>query len=72
MESRAKLLGHPIHQMLIVFPLGLLATAVLFDVLRQHSSQVQNNELRSHVSQIQSSVEQHLNRAKEIRDKLGS
>jgi len=33
MESRAKLLGHPIHQMLIVFPLGLLAMAVVFDVL---------------------------------------
>jgi uncharacterized membrane protein len=33
MESRAKLFGHPIHQMLIVFPLGLLATAVIFDVL---------------------------------------
>ena len=29
MESRAKLFGHPIHQMLIVFPLGLLATAVV-------------------------------------------
>jgi len=25
MESKAKLLGHPIHQMLVVFPLGLLA-----------------------------------------------
>ena len=34
MESRAKLFGHPIHQMLIVFPLGLLATALLFDVVR--------------------------------------
>lgn len=33
MESRAKLLGHPIHQMLIVFPLGLLAMAVIFDIL---------------------------------------
>ena len=33
MESRAKLLGHPIHQMLIVFPLGLLAMAVIFDFL---------------------------------------
>ena len=33
MESRAKLFGHPIHQMLIVFPLGLLATAVFFDLL---------------------------------------
>jgi uncharacterized membrane protein len=33
MESRAKLLGHPIHQMLIVFPLGLLATAVIMDII---------------------------------------
>jgi uncharacterized membrane protein len=33
MESRVKLFGHPIHPMLIVFPLGLLATAVIFDVL---------------------------------------
>ena len=33
MESRAKLLGHPIHPMLIVFPLGLLATAVVFDIV---------------------------------------
>ena len=33
MESRAKFLGHPIHQMLIVFPLGLLATAVIFDII---------------------------------------
>jgi uncharacterized membrane protein len=33
MESRAKLLGHPIHQMLIVFPLGLLATAVIVDII---------------------------------------
>jgi len=33
MESRAKFLGHPAHQMLIVFPLGLLATGVIFDVI---------------------------------------
>ena len=33
MESRAKLLGHPVHQMLIVFPLGLLAMAVIFDIV---------------------------------------
>jgi uncharacterized membrane protein len=26
MESRAKALGHPIHQMLIPFPFGLLST----------------------------------------------
>lgn len=29
----ARLLGHPIHPMLIVFPLGLLATAVAFDIV---------------------------------------
>jgi uncharacterized membrane protein len=29
----AKLLGHPVHPMLIVFPLGLLATAVAFDIV---------------------------------------
>ena len=34
MEARAKLFGHPIHQMLIVFPLGLLATGIVFDLLR--------------------------------------
>jgi uncharacterized membrane protein len=33
MEARAKLLGHPIHQMLIVFPLGLLATSFVFDII---------------------------------------
>lgn len=32
MEARAKLFGHPIHQMLIVFPLGLLATSFFFDL----------------------------------------
>src|ERR1051325_8562160 len=32
MEAKAKLLGHPIHQMLIVFPLGLLATSFFFDI----------------------------------------
>jgi len=31
MESRVKILGHPVHQMLIVFPLGLLVTSVVFD-----------------------------------------
>lgn len=33
MESRAKILGHPVHQILIVFPLGLLSTSVAFDAL---------------------------------------
>jgi uncharacterized membrane protein len=34
MESRAKLLGHPVHPMLIVLPLGLLIAAVAFDVVQ--------------------------------------
>jgi uncharacterized membrane protein len=32
-ESKAKLFGHPVHPMLIPFPLGLLGMAVIFDVL---------------------------------------
>jgi len=32
MESRAKLLGHPIHPMVVVLPLGLFIAAVVFDV----------------------------------------
>jgi uncharacterized membrane protein len=33
MESKTKLLGHPIHPMLVMFPLALLPVAVLADVL---------------------------------------
>ena len=33
MESKAKFLGHAIHPVLIVFPLGLLATGVIFDAV---------------------------------------
>jgi uncharacterized membrane protein len=33
MESRLKLLGHPIHPMLIVLPLGLFSIGVLFDLI---------------------------------------
>lgn len=33
MESRSKILGHASHQMLVVFPLGLLVTAVVFDAV---------------------------------------
>lgn len=33
MESIAKVFGHAIHPILIVFPLGLLATGVIFDVV---------------------------------------
>lgn len=34
MESKAKVAGHPIHPMLIVFPLGLFITAVVFDLIQ--------------------------------------
>jgi uncharacterized membrane protein len=33
MEARAKILGHAVHQMLVPFPLGLLTTAAVFDVI---------------------------------------
>lgn len=33
MESKAKLFGHAVHPMLIVFPLGLLATSLIFDII---------------------------------------
>lgn len=33
MKARVRFLGHPVHQMLVVFPLGLLATSVVFDVM---------------------------------------
>ncbi len=33
MRSKARLFGHPVHQMLIVFPLGLLATSFVFDIV---------------------------------------
>ncbi len=40
MHARAKLFGHPIHQMLIVFPLGLLATSLVFDIVYQVTGNV--------------------------------
>jgi uncharacterized membrane protein len=33
MNKGARLFGHPIHPMLVVFPLGLLSTSVIFDVI---------------------------------------
>ncbi len=39
MESKAKLFGHPIHPMLIPFPLGLLGMAVIFDLLAVFAGQ---------------------------------
>lgn len=33
MNSRIKLLGHPLHPMLVVYPLGLWSTAVILDLI---------------------------------------
>lgn len=33
MNSRVNLLGHPLHPMLVVYPLGLLSTAVILDLI---------------------------------------
>jgi uncharacterized membrane protein len=33
MEAKAKVLGHAIHALSIVFPLGLLSTSVIFDAI---------------------------------------
>ena len=33
MEARAKIFGHAIHPILIVYPLGLLSAAVIFDII---------------------------------------
>jgi len=33
MESRSKILGHPPHMLLVAFPIGLLATSVVFDTI---------------------------------------
>lgn len=40
MHARAKLFGHPVHQMLIVFPLGLLATSLVFDIVYEATGNV--------------------------------
>jgi uncharacterized membrane protein len=34
MHAKARLFGHPIHPMLIVFPLGLLVMSLIFDVVQ--------------------------------------
>lgn len=41
MESKVKVAGHPVHPMLIVFPLGLLATSVIFDIITLSTSNSQ-------------------------------
>jgi uncharacterized membrane protein len=44
MESRAKLFGHPIHQMLIVLPLGVLAMSLVFDLVARVAEQPKLHE----------------------------
>jgi uncharacterized membrane protein len=33
MDSKAKVMGHPVHPILVPFPLGLLTTSAIFDVV---------------------------------------
>ena len=41
MESKAKIFGHPIHPILIPYPVGLLTTSVVFDVLHLLTSRAE-------------------------------
>ena len=45
-ESRARALGHPLHPILVVFPLGLFSTATIFDAL--HRLRGQDPKLAEH------------------------
>jgi uncharacterized membrane protein len=33
MRSRVRVLGHPVHPMLVMFPVALFVTAFIFDVI---------------------------------------
>jgi uncharacterized membrane protein len=37
MESRTKFLGHPVHQTLVAFPVGLLVVTTVFDLIHAFS-----------------------------------
>ncbi|MGH7523185.1 MAG: hypothetical protein ACREK8_02665 [Gemmatimonadales bacterium] len=37
MARHVKLFAHPVHQMLIVFPLGLLGAGAIFDIIQPSS-----------------------------------
>jgi len=41
MQGKATLFGHPIHQMLVVFPLGLLGASVVFDWIAMGTDRAQ-------------------------------
>jgi uncharacterized membrane protein len=49
MESRVKLARHPLHPMLIVFPLGLFSTAVVFDIIYLVTNAVRWTEVAYYV-----------------------
>ena len=49
MESRIKLAGHPVHPMLIVFPLGLFSTAAAFDIIYLVTNTVRWTEVAFYV-----------------------
>jgi uncharacterized membrane protein len=40
-ESKVKLAGHAVHPMLITLPLGLLGTAVIFDIIRAFTDEAE-------------------------------
>ena len=54
MRAKARLLGHPIHPMLIVFPLGLLTVAAIFDIIYSstHVKNARSGDRRSRVDVI--------------------
>lgn len=51
MESKSKIFGHPAHTILIVFPLGLLSTAAIFDALAIASKDEEKKKKLSETSQ---------------------
>lgn len=49
MESHFKAAGHPVHPMLIVFPLGLLATATIFDGIKAATGDSKWSKMAHHM-----------------------
>lgn len=49
MQGKARLLGHPVHQMLVVFPLGLLGASVAFDLLAMAMSSAELASVAYHL-----------------------
>ena len=49
MQSRARFLSHPIHQIVIVFPLGLFFTSAIFDLIGLATSSSRWNFVASYM-----------------------